>query len=35
MLIVILHGGDKRTQSRDIRAAKAIADELKDEHDAG
>lgn len=30
VLIVLLCGGDKRTQSTDIRKAKALAEELKD-----
>jgi putative addiction module killer protein len=30
IMIVLLCGGDKRTQSRDIRAAKALAADLED-----
>ena len=30
MLIVLLCGGDKRTQARDIRTAKALAADLED-----
>src|ERR1019366_10375795 len=34
VLIVLLCGGDKRTQDRDIRVAKNMADNLKDEQNA-
>lgn len=34
VLIVLLCGGDKRTQDRDIRKAKNMANELEDEQDA-
>jgi len=34
VLVVLLCGGDKRTQGRDIRTAKTMATELEDEHDA-
>ena len=33
-LIVLLCGGDKRTQDRDIRVAKSLAGSLEDEQDA-
>jgi len=34
VLIVLLCGGDKRTQSRDIRVAKDMADNLETDRDA-
>jgi putative addiction module killer protein len=34
VLIVLLCGGDKRTQDRDIRIAKTMADDLEDIEDA-
>lgn len=34
VLIVLLCGGDKRTQDRDIKLAKALLDDLEDEDDA-
>lgn len=30
MIVVLLCGGDKRTQARDIKAAKALVAEIKD-----
>jgi putative addiction module killer protein len=30
MIVVLLCGGDKRTQARDIKAAKSLAAEIKD-----
>jgi putative addiction module killer protein len=30
MIVILLCGGDKRTQARDIKAAKALAAEFKD-----
>ena len=35
VLIVLLCGGDKRTQERDIRVAKTMAGNLEDENDEG
>ena len=33
VLIVLLCGGDKSTQARDIRNARTMANDLEDEHD--
>ena len=34
VLIVLLCGGGKRTQARDIRTARTMANDLEDKHDA-
>lgn len=34
VLVVLLCGGDKRTQASDIRAAKSLLDDMKDDDDA-